>query len=56
MISDYEIEGVHGLPLDGNYLLGKLQHVIKAIKLWCGDNEILNSVTPQVFMPSCQAC
>ena len=51
-----DIEGVHGLPLESNSLLGKFQCVIKAFNFGCGNNDILNNVTPQVFMPSRQAC
>ena len=56
MVSDAGIKGGHGIPLVSNSLLGKLKRVIKAVKFWCGDNYILNNVTPQVFPPSCQSC
>ena len=56
MIAAVEIEGSHGRPMDSNSILGKLQHVIKAVKLWCVDNYIANNVTPQVFPLSHQAC
>ena len=56
IVSATEIEGGHGLPLDSNSLLDQLQCVIKAVKCWCGDNEILNNATPQVFTPSRQTC
>ena len=51
-----EIEGGHGLPLESNFILGQLQCVIKAVKLLCGDNDIINNATPQLFMPSLQVC
>ena len=44
------------LPLDSNYIMYQLQHVIKGVRFWCGDNDILNNITPQVFTPSRQAC
>ena len=50
-----DIEGAHVLTMDSNYLLYLLQRVIKAVNCWCGDNYILNNVTPQVFMPSRQS-
>ena len=50
------IEGVHGLRLDSKKILEKLQHVIKAVKFWCGNNYIINNVTPKVLTPSHQAC
>ena len=45
------IEGVHGLRLDSKKILEKLQHVIKAINFWCGNNYIIYFVTPQLFLP-----
>ena len=56
IVEDAEIEGGRGLPLDINYLLDQFQPVINDVKLWCGDNDILNNVTPQVFPPTCQVC
>ena len=53
---DDEIERGYGLSLDSNSLLYQLEHVVKAIKFGCGDNEILNNITPKVFLPSGQAC
>ena len=50
-----DIEGGHGLPLDSNYILGQLQHAIKAAKCWFGDNHIISKVTLKLFLPSCQA-
>ena len=47
-----ENEVGHGLPLDSNHILDQLQHVIKSVKFWCGDNETPNNVIPQVFSPS----
>ena len=52
IFSHDEIEVVHGILLDSNYLLEQLQCVIKAVKLWCGDNNILNNDIPQVFLPN----
>ena len=54
IVADDEIEGDHFLTLEIDSLLDQFQCAIKAIKLWCGDNGILNNVTPQVFPPSCQ--
>ena len=54
MVVSAEIEGGHGLPLGSNYLLEKFQNVIKAVNFWCGDNEILKNVAPQLFTPSHQ--
>ena len=56
IVAAANIEGGHGLPLDHNYILDQLQLVIKAVKFWCGDNHIINNVTPQLFLPSRQAC
>ena len=42
--------------LDSIYLLDQLQSSIKAVKFYCGDNDIQNNVTLQVFMPICQVC
>ena len=42
--------------LYSNSLLEQLQHSIKAVKFWCGDNAILNNVTLQVFLPIRQLC
>ena len=55
-VSSSEIEGGRGLPLDSNYKLGQFQHSIKSAKLLCGDNDILNNFTPQLFPPSRQEC
>ena len=51
-----EIEGYHGLPLDSNSILELLQRVIKAVKFWCGDNDIIDNFTPQLLPPSHQMC
>ena len=51
-----EIEGGRGLPLGSNYILEHLKRAIKAFKCLCGDNDIINKATPQVFLPSCEAC
>ena len=56
IVASNYIESDNGLPLDSNSLLGQLQRVIKAVKFWWGDNDIINNVTHQVFTPSCQAC
>ena len=56
IVAAVDIERVHELPLDSNYLLEKLQRTIKTVKLWCGDNEIIKNATPQVFPPSHQEC
>ena len=56
IVAAAEIEGFYGLSFDSNHILGQSKHVIKAINFWCGDNDILNIVTPQLFPPSCQAC
>ena len=47
-----DIEGGRGLTLYISYILGGLHHVIKAANFWCGDNDIINNVTPQLFQPS----
>ena len=39
IFSASDTEGVHGLTLDSNYLLGQLNNVIKSVKLWCGDKK-----------------
>ena len=54
IVAAAEIEGGHVLPLDSNSLLEQLQRIIKDFKFWCGDYEIINNFTPQVFLPSCQ--
>ena len=46
----------HGPPLDINYFLDQLQRSIKDVKLWCGDNSILNNVTLKLFLPIFQVC
>ena len=56
IVTAADIEGGHGPPLGGNCLLGKLQRSIKPVNFWCGDNDILNNITLQVFMPSCKVC
>ena len=56
VVAAADIEGVHGLILECNYLLVQLQYFIKSVKFCCGDNYILNNVTPQLFPPSCQVC
>ena len=56
IVSASDIEGGHGLPLDSNYILWQLQHVLKAVNFWCGDNDIIKNVTHQVFTQSRQAC
>ena len=42
--------------LESNYLLDQLQCSIKAAKFWCGDNDILNNFTLQVFLTITQMC
>ena len=54
IVAAAKIEGGHGLPLDSNYILGKLYHIIMAVKCWCDDNDILKNVTPKVFPQTCQ--
>ena len=56
IVATDDIGGGHHLTLDINSILEQLQRVIKAVKFWCGDNEILNNATPQVFLLNCQAC
>ena len=56
IVAAADIEGGHSLPLEINSLLDKLQHVIKAVNLQCGDNDILDNFDPQVLPPSLQAC
>ena len=56
IVSSTDIEGVHGIPLGINYILYQLQRDIKAFKLCCGDNYILDNVTPQVFTPIFKEC
>ena len=51
-----DIEVCHGPSLDSNSILDHLQRSIKAVKFWCGDNEILNNVTLQVFLIIRQLC
>ena len=46
----------HGPPLDINYFLDQLQRSIKDVKLWCGDNDILNNITLQVLLARRQLC
>ena len=41
IVSAYEIEGGHGLPLDSHAISYQLQHVFKTIKWPIGDNYIL---------------
>ena len=50
------IESVHGPPLYNSSILDQLQRSVKAIELCCVDNEIINTVTLQVFMPIRQVC
>ena len=56
IVAAADIESEHDLLLDSNSLLEQLQIDIKAVKFWCGDNEIIKNGTPQVFPPSHQAC
>ena len=56
MVAAAYIEGGNCLPLDSTYILGHLKHVINSIKFWCGNNDIINNFTPQVFPPSRQTC
>ena len=50
IVSDSEIKGVHGLPLDINSILGQFKRVIKNVKCWCGDNDIIDNFTPNYFL------
>ena len=54
LLSDLVLDTRHNL--DSNSLLDQLQHSIKAVKFGCGDNDILNNVTLQLFMPICKVC
>ena len=56
LVTAADTEGGNGPPLDSNYLSEKLQLPIKYIKLWCGNNKILDNFTLQVFLPSHQVC
>ena len=56
IVTAANIEVVHDPSLDSNYILDPLQRSINAVKLLCGDNEIINDVTLQVFLPSHQVC
>ena len=56
IVAAADIEGVHGIPLGSTFILDQLQRDIKAFKLCCGDNYILDNVTPQLFTPSCRKC
>ena len=49
IVAAADIEGGRGLPLYSNYLLGKLKHFIKSVKLYCGDCDILKNATPKYF-------
>ena len=42
--------------LDSSSLLDQLKCSIKDVKFWCGDNDILNGVTLQLFLSICQVC
>ena len=42
--------------LYSNSVLDQLQRSIKAGKFWCGDNDILNNVTLQLFLIIHQVC
>ena len=42
--------------LDSSSLLDQLQCSIKSVKFWCGDNDIINNVTLQLFLPIRQLC
>ena len=52
MVAADDIEGGRVLTLESNSLLEQLQHITKAVKLWCGDNDIINNFTPQVLLTS----
>ena len=54
LLSDLSLDTSH--TLDSNYLLDQLQRYTKAVKFWCGDNDILNNVNLQIFLPICQVC
>ena len=54
IVAAADIEGFHGVPLGSNSILDQLQRDIKAVKFFCGDNYILDNVTPQVFTPICK--
>ena len=56
MFASADIDVCNGLTLDNNYLLQQLQNVIKSFNCQCGDNNIIKNVTPQVFLPSSEAC
>ena len=56
IVAAADMEGDHVLLVDINFLLEQLQHVIKAIKFWCDNNDIIDSVTPQVLPPIFQVC
>ena len=53
-VADDKIEGGNVIPLYSNSMFDQLQLVIKTVKLWCGDNEIIKNFTPQVFPPGRQ--
>ena len=42
--------------LDSNSILEQSQRFSKAVLFWCDDNDILNNVTLQVFLPIRQVC
>ena len=54
LLSDLVLDTSH--TLDSNYLLCQLQHSIKSVKFWCGNNDIVNNAILQVFMQICQVC
>ena len=45
IVASVEIEGGHGPLLDNHYISDQLQHVVKASKGRCGDNDI-NKMSP----------
>ena len=56
IVSVDDIEGGNLLPLDINFTWEQFQPVIKSVKFWYYNNDILNNVTPQVFTPSRREC
>ena len=51
IVYNAEIKGGHGPLLESKYILYQFQSVVKAVKFCCGDNYIINKITPLLLLP-----
>ena len=49
MIVSTKIEGGHGLPFECLGVTNILQHIVKSVISWCGDNGILEKSSMRYF-------